>query len=273
MDLDGLTRRELVSIEVGGNLNAREYLKKLSKESFEGYRGEFARKYVDILTKKVNEKMKEYSVGPAGGVQVIPKKQEVKLEEVMVEKPAPETPELKESKSNPIKADEGALKSKKLAVTFQPKGSNTLKNKTKLAGEKIDADIDFSKLTLGDKVSEDQMKSAKGQIQLRKDLFPEDDSSASNTGVKSVISTVESVETVPKEERGPEYYEKMKHKTAIGSDDFKPASSTKVDFSQFEGRSGFGSDDLNPNKKAASSSSGGVMKNLVSPDTIGSPPS
>ena len=172
MDLDGLTRRELVSIEVGGNLNAREYLKKLGKESFEGYRGDFARKYVDTLTKKVNEKMKDFITGSTGGPQVIPKKQEVIIEEVVIEKPATETPELKETKSNTLKADEGALKSKKLAVTFQPKGSNTLKNKTKLAGEKIDADIDFSKLTLGDKVSEDQVKSAKGQIQMRERPLP-----------------------------------------------------------------------------------------------------
>lgn len=266
--MDGLTRRQLVTIELGGNLNAREYLKKLGKESFEGYRGDFARKYVDVLTKKVNEKMKEFATGSSGAPAEVVKKQEPKIEEVVVEKPAPESPELKETKSNPAKPDEGALKSKKLAVTFQPKGSNALKNKNKLAGEKIDVDIDFSKLTLGDKVSDDQVKNLKGQMQMRRDLFPEDESETSTPSVKTVVSTVETTDTVPKEERGPEYYEKFKNKTAIGSDDFKTTTTTKIDYSQFEGRSGFGSDDLDPNRKA-SSSSGGVMSNLVSPSTVG----
>lgn len=40
-------------MEMGGNANAKNYLKNLGKETFEGYKNDFSKKYGTALTKKV----------------------------------------------------------------------------------------------------------------------------------------------------------------------------------------------------------------------------
>lgn len=46
------------------------------------------------------------------------------------------------------------LKSKSFKVAFQPKFKKTTSKTKKIAAEKIDADLDFNKMTLGDEVDE-----------------------------------------------------------------------------------------------------------------------
>ena len=106
-------------MEVGGNSNATAYLKKLGKESFEGYKNDFSKKYDLLLSKKVAEKLRDE---PAPLVEEepehpAPKKPTEKpqpaasLQESMPEEEAPE----------PKPAEQGGFKAKKFAVTFNPK--------------------------------------------------------------------------------------------------------------------------------------------------------
>jgi hypothetical protein len=118
--MDKWTRREMLTMELGGNVNAREYLKKLGKESFEGYKTEFSRKYVALLTKKVEAKLEEE--GETSDVNPIEEKKivrEEKKEEVPKTKPIVEEKKEEDLEIAPI--DKSNLKSKKFAVVFSSK--------------------------------------------------------------------------------------------------------------------------------------------------------
>lgn len=120
-----------------------------------------------------------------------------------------------------------------------------------MAGEKLDDEIDFNQMTLGDVVTEDHVR--KNNIgRLKSDLFPENDSAESKIKVVE-DKTIHQVSSV---EKGEEFVEKYKNKTAIGSDDINSHSSSyRKDLSKFEGKSGFGSDDLSSKPKTSSSNS------------------
>ena len=123
------------------------------------------------------------------------------------------------------------------------------KNKKKLTGEKIDEDIDFNQLSLGDSVTSEQLK-ASAQQRLKQDLVGED----------TLSSFAEPKETGPAGGApAPEdsaFLEKYKHKTAIGSEDLgRGQAGGKKDLSQFEGRSAIGSDDVFGKSKPATASS------------------
>ena len=131
------------------------------------------------------------------------------------------------------------------------------KNKKKLTGEKLDDEIDFNKLSLGDTVSESQFRSRISE-KMKNDLFPEEDSKQSE--IKTVLTKVETTSrdtnTDSKNLKGEEFVEKYKGKTAIGSDDVNSKSSgTRKDLTRFEGKSAIGSDDLTgkSSQKTASS--------------------
>lgn len=105
-------------------------------------------------------------------------------------------------------------------------------------------------MTLGDVVSEENIKQ-KNVSKLKNDLFP--DFESSETKIK-VVEDITHSSSKP-EEKGQEFVEKYKNKTAIGSDDINNHSSTyKKDLSKFEGKSGFGSDDLSSKPVKPSSS-------------------
>lgn len=107
-------------MELGGNVNAREYLKKMGKESFEGYKPEFARKYVALLTKKIDAKLEEE--GGAFEASPIEEKKaitEVKKEEAVKPKPVLEEKKEEDLETTPI--DKSNLKSKKFTVSFASK--------------------------------------------------------------------------------------------------------------------------------------------------------
>jgi hypothetical protein len=118
--MDKWTRREMLTMELGGNVNAREYLKKAGKESFEGYKPDFARKYVALLAKKVDAKLEEE--GETVEARPIEEKKpiiEEKKEDVSKTKPVVEEKKEEDLVTAPI--DKSNLKSKKFAVTFNSK--------------------------------------------------------------------------------------------------------------------------------------------------------
>lgn len=119
-NMDKWTRREMLAMELGGNVNAREYLKKLGKESFEGYKPDFARKYVALLAKKIDAKLEEEgeTVGSSPVVEKKPVAAERKEEAV---KPQPVVEEKKEEDLATTPIDKNNLRSKKFAVTFTSK--------------------------------------------------------------------------------------------------------------------------------------------------------
>jgi hypothetical protein len=53
LELDRWKRSEILMMELGGNAHAKNYLKSLGKETFEGYKNDFSKKYGTALTKKV----------------------------------------------------------------------------------------------------------------------------------------------------------------------------------------------------------------------------
>lgn len=125
--MDRWTKREMLAMELGGNQNARDYLKKLGKESFEGYKADFGRKYVSQLEKKVQTALQR-----DGGQEVAPievRKVEVvqKQEEPIEKKTAVEEPKKEEDMATTT-IDKSQLKSKKFAVTFTPKYTPMSKN-------------------------------------------------------------------------------------------------------------------------------------------------
>jgi ADP-ribosylation factor GTPase-activating protein 2/3 len=246
-NMDKWTRREMLSMELGGNVNAREYLKKLGKESFEGYKVEFARKYVSLLAKKVEAKLEDEGESPHAHTSEEKKTTgEIKKEDAIKTTPVTEDKKEEEMATTPI--DKNNLKSKKFAVTFNSKGGNAQKNKKKLAGEKIEDDIDFNKMTLGDAVSEDQFKKTNTE-KMKADLFPTEEPVFNSFKVGE-----DKEKTHDNEEKGDKFVEKYKSKNAIGSDDINQGSSSyKKDLSHFEGKSGFGSDDLSGKKPVTTS--------------------
>jgi hypothetical protein len=109
-------------------------------------------------------------------------------------------------------------------------------------------------MTLGDTVSEDQIKKSNTE-KMKSDLFPKEE------GTFKTIKVVEDNQKVLNtEDKGDDFIEKYKSKNAIGSDDLnKGSASFKKDYSQFEGKSGFGSDDLSGKKTSASSEDSGNL--------------
>lgn len=128
--MDKWTKREMLAMEIGGNLNARDYLKKIGKESFEGYKADFARKYVAQLEKKVQAGLQR-----GGGqdsptieekrVEVQPKKEEPEAKKTTDEEPKKE----QDMATTPI--DKSQMKSKKFAVTFTPKYTTVSQDRSK----------------------------------------------------------------------------------------------------------------------------------------------
>lgn len=118
--MDKWTKREMLTMELGGNQNAREYLKKMGKESFEGYKGDLARKYVAQLSKKVEAALENQSADEEPENST-PKEQPVlKKEDVLPKKSVPE--DIKKEEDTPTNTiDKSQMKSKKFAVTFTPK--------------------------------------------------------------------------------------------------------------------------------------------------------
>lgn len=110
-------------------------------------------------------------------------------------------------------------------------------------------------MTLGDTISEDQAKQSTVS-KMKEDLFPTQDSPSRG------IKIIEDKETTSSStnEKGDQFVEKYKNKTAIGSDDINPKmSSWQKDVGSFEGKSGFGSDDLS-GKPVRKSSGGGIFE-------------
>lgn len=105
-------------------------------------------------------------------------------------------------------------------------------------------------MTLGDTVSEEQIKKSNTE-KMKADLFPKEETTS-----KPIKVVEDSFKGSSKVEKGDDFVEKYKSKTAIGSDDLQHGSSSyKKDLSQFEGKSGFGSDDLSGKKMATTSDS------------------
>lgn len=95
-------------------------------------------------------------------------------------------------------------------------------------------------MTLGDTISGDQVKKCTSD-KMRADLFPDNDSPSK--GVKIIEDKDTTIAS--KGDKGDQFVEKYKNKTAIGSDDINASSSsTRKDMGSFEGKSGFGSDDM-----------------------------
>ena len=131
INLDAWTRRELITMEVGGNVAANSYLKKTGKETFEGYKTDFAKKYSTQLAKKVDEKMEEYSGDQILQIEARPaEKKPTKSSLYVVEEPQPiientdvskPEKEKNEEELQTMTLDSNNLKSKKFAVTFNSK--------------------------------------------------------------------------------------------------------------------------------------------------------
>lgn len=49
-------------MELGGNHNAHAYLKKINKDTFDGYKNEQSKKYENALMKRVSDKLKEEKI-------------------------------------------------------------------------------------------------------------------------------------------------------------------------------------------------------------------
>jgi hypothetical protein len=270
VSLDSWTLRQLYIMELGGNPNATAYLKKLGKENFEGYKGEFAKKYVAQLQKRVDEKMAEIAAenpqkssaqgavkqaAPVAIQKVAGLSTSATTDATQNDNPqaSPDSKQKDEKDLETMVIDKGNLKSKKFAVTFNSKAGGPAKNKQKLTGERLDEDIDFNKLSLGDAVNEDTFRQAKTE-KMKKDLFPEEEEKKNKgDGIKEVVS-IDSSSAAEKDN----FVDKYKNKTAIGSEDLnKGSGGGKKDSSQFEGRSGFGSDDVS-GKPKNSPTTGGV---------------
>lgn len=127
------------------------------------------------------------------------------------------------------KINKKKLKKKKFKVNFQPKFKKGGKKGKKLAAQKIDVDLDFNVMTVGDVVG----KKKKGGEDPLADLKKKE-----GFGSKKI----------PVEENKPSL-DKYKGMTGIGSDMLKGGDrGPKMKFKDYKNVTAMGSDQLNGNK-------------------------
>lgn len=165
---DNWQERQLVIMEQGGNQKCREYLKKNGKDAFGDYNSSLAKAYKVDLENKVNNKMA--SKNPTG-----PKP--IKVDTNFVNKPDPLPTNLEKIDNNKTTEKDlnifgaGNVVNDKEEIGMskpQPEQSHTLKThsvkfntkfskgkakKKGLASQKIEEELNFDMLTLGDQVN------------------------------------------------------------------------------------------------------------------------
>jgi len=173
--LDNWQERQLLIMELGGNQKAKEFLKKNSKDKFDDYNSTLAKQYKADLESRVSIRM---------GERTCP---EIKYEysnRNVVEKPntpptnldgstkninntngasniSPKEETINNNKDNTQKEDQNPakpLQKKTHVVKFNTKFSKEKGKKKGLASTKIEDELDFNILTIGDQVTSKNSK-------------------------------------------------------------------------------------------------------------------
>lgn len=212
-------------MEMGGNQRAKEFLKKHGKEAFEDYNGTLANKYKKELEDRVNKRSGNSvtQVTNNTGVSVQVEQPEVKetpkavisdrkIEEVKMEttiKPLNDDGIVKDTP--PVQN----LTKKTFNVKFNTKFNKNKTKKTGLAAQKIDEELDFNKMFLGDQVTNTNTNTSSSKVNDADQFFSS------------------------KQEREKE--------TPTYSNDYREDSNTKQDMEKYKNMQGIGSDMLNDN--------------------------
>merc|ERR1711976_718173 len=168
--LDNWQQRQLVIMELGGNQKAREFLKKNSKDSFGDYNNTLAKQYKADLEIRVSKIMGD--INPPEDKIIVnkpnapPTKPDGSDKNINDTKgasnisPQEDTNNINDNNTQiEVEKRDQNLQKKTHVVKFNTKFSKKPGKKNGLASQKIEEELDFGCLTLGDSVDD---KKAKG---------------------------------------------------------------------------------------------------------------